>query len=337
MSFKNQLKIFSGVVIVVCACIFTMVYSASSLGIKTMATMDQYGIIEDKAEWNKILKETNYGEKVDTPEEASRLINRVNKHSTVTKITSNKDWDQIKTVYYPSKSNYEGLTIINIPSALDFNGDKYSNRYAQKLAELIDESTGNIVLNLSNNTGGYAEPMLLGVSELIPDGKIISEIDNQKKVYPVTLEKGRIKGGVPSRSRVISNLNSAEKAKKKLADKVAVVTNKNTASSAEYVLLALKNNPKVKIFGTQTAGYTSFNATELLSSNDYEEEWFMVYTVGYLKAAKPINGQSVFNNQKIEPDNSVKFSSTKDYKQDVVSPKENEELFGKIGEWFGGR
>lgn len=145
MSFKNQLKIFSGVVIVVCACIFTMVYSASSLGIKTMATMDCYGIIEDKAEWKKILRETNYGEKVDTPEEASRQINRVNKHSTVTKITSDKDWKKTDVINYPSISKYDGLTIINVPGAYTHKDEKYPTKYIKKLADLIDQTSGNIV------------------------------------------------------------------------------------------------------------------------------------------------------------------------------------------------
>lgn len=336
MSFKNQLKIFSGVVIVVCACIFTMVYSASSLGIKTMATMDCYGIIEDKAEWNKILRETNYGEKVDTPEEASSLINRVNKHSTVTKITSDKDWKKTDVINYPSISKYDGLTIINVPGAYTHKDEKYPTKYIKKLADLIDQTSGNIVLNLSNNPGGLSEPMILGASALIPDGTIFSEVDNHKERYPVVLRQGGLSGGFPN------TINSSLKVdykrnKKKLNTKVAVIANKYTGSAAEHLLLALKTNPNVKIFGLPSAGYTSVNSSELFSSEGSDDEWFMVYTVGYLKAAKPINGQSVFNNQKIEPDNSVKFSSTKDYKQDVVSPKENEELFGKIGEWFGGR
>lgn len=59
------------------------------------------------------------------------------------------------------------------------------------------------------------------------------------------LKNGKLFGGIPGTINEL-NLYKLSLHKKKLGKKVAVVINNNTASAAESLLLALKNNPNVK-------------------------------------------------------------------------------------------
>ena len=74
--------------------------------------------------------------------------------------------DNMETLKLPSISSMRDLTIINIPSVYS-NDDNFSIKYASKLTDLIEYTSGNIVLNLSNNYGGLKEPMIIGASSLI--------------------------------------------------------------------------------------------------------------------------------------------------------------------------
>ncbi|EIB6796056.1 peptidase S41, partial [Enterococcus faecalis] len=86
----------------------------------------------------------------------------------------------------------------------------------------------------------------------------------------------------------------------KKSKKVSVIISDRTASAAEVLTLALKNNPNVAVLGTPSAGYTSWNETVVLPNKDNPSNfWYMIYTAGYFETIK---NNEVFNNTKIIPD-----------------------------------
>ena len=173
-------------IISTCAIIFVSFFfflplkSIDSRSYEVLHTISQYGVISNKDEWRNILELTRYGRKVTNVDNLNTLVYGVNKHSSVKQISSDKDMDNMETLKLPSISKYEDLTIINIPSVYS-NDDNFSIKYASKLTDLIEYTSGNIVLNLSNNYGGLKEPMIIGASSLIPNGMLFSNINNKRK------------------------------------------------------------------------------------------------------------------------------------------------------------
>ena len=181
MSIKKYLLFY---IISTCAIIFVSLTffflplkSIDSRSYEVLHTISQYGVISNKDEWRNILELTRYGRKVTNVDNLNTLVYGVN-----------KDMDNMETLKLPSISKYEDLTIINIPSVYS-NDDNFSIKYASKLTDLIEYTSGNIVLNLSNNYGGLKEPMIIGASSLIPNGMLFSNINNKKEKYPVYLKK----------------------------------------------------------------------------------------------------------------------------------------------------
>ena len=119
---------------------------------------------------------------------------------------------------------------------------------------------------------------------------LFSNINNKKEKYPVYLKNGKLFGGIPGTINEL-NLYKLSLHKKKLGKKVAVVINNNTASAAESLLLALKNNPNVKVFGMPSVGYTSVNLGRFFTNQNSDNYWWFVYTVGYYETIKPIKGK----------------------------------------------
>ena len=132
--------------------------------------------------------------KVTNVDNLNTLVYGVNKHSSVKQISSDKDMDNMETLKLPSISNlsYQVFQSMRILQLLTFqvsiNDDNFSIKYASKLTDLIEYTSGNIVLNLSNNYGGLKEPMIIGASSLIPNGMLFSNINNKKEKYPVYLK-----------------------------------------------------------------------------------------------------------------------------------------------------
>lgn len=311
---------------------FLPLKSIDSRSYEALRTISKYGIITNKNEWRNILELTRYGKKVTNVDNLNTLIYGANKHSFIKKISSDKDVEDLETLKLPSISKHENLTIINIPSVYS-NDDNFSIKYASKLTYLIENISGNIVLNLSNNYGGLKEPMIIGASSLIPDGMIFNNINNKKEKYPVYLKNGKLFGGIPGTINEL-NLYKLSLPKKKLGKKVAIVINNNTASAAESLLLALKNNPNVKVFGMPSAGYTSVNLGRFLTNQNSDNYWWFVYTVGYYETIKPIKGQRLFNNQPVPPDYYVDLSMLDRNNQDITQFSNSKKLFKEIKSWI---
>ncbi|MGX7776732.1 S41 family peptidase [Streptococcus pluranimalium] len=107
-----------------------------------------------------------------------------------------------------------------------------------------------VIVDLSNNRGGNMAPMLIGITNLLPDGTLFTfeSRDNQKT--KVVLKNNSLK------DHTMIDIGTITK-KKNIP--VAIITNENTASSGELVALAFKGLKNVRYFGHATAGYTSVN------------------------------------------------------------------------------
>jgi len=119
-----------------------------------------------------------------------------------------------------------------------------------------------VIVDLSNNTGGDMNPIILGISSLLPNGKLFSSVDNTNETLNVSLKNDSISSNESLKVNKTSKLNKIP---------VAVIMNKITASSGEITALSFKGLSNVKFFGEKSTGYTSmnmvynlYNGTELL-------------------------------------------------------------------------
>ncbi|MFY1068132.1 S41 family peptidase [Enterococcus sp. AD013-P3] len=337
MRIKKYLSFISGIGIII-FCSLSLFWirpkSIDSRGYEIFSTLSQYEIINDQPTWKTISKLTSYGKKINNVDDWNGLLYSINKHSSLVKITSDEEFQTFENSNFPTISKYKNLTIINIPSAYSPDDKNFLEYYASTLAKLINHASGNIVLNLSNNHGGAREPMILGTSSLIPDGVLFNEIDNHRNRYPVLLKNAQLLGGIPGTINTLSTSWLPSQQGKILNQKVAVITNDKTSSAAESLILALRNNPNVRVFGLPSAGYTSVNMNRFFSNHNSKELWWLIYTVGYYEVNFPINGQCIFNNQPIPPDYKVDFSLLKDSDQDLLSSQGTDNLLETINNWF---
>ncbi len=294
-----------------------------------VSTISKYGLIEHQDAWQESLQESDYGRKPKDIKELNHLIQAANKHSSIMEFATIEELDRFDELNFPNVATYDDVTVINVPSFYSMHS-KYHVTYAKKLAELIENSSDHIILNLANNHGGLPNPMIIGASALIPDGLLYNEVDNQGNRYPLFLENGKLWGGIDESATRMQPLKKG----KKLDKKVAVITNELTASAAEALLLALKNNPNVKIFGTPTTGYTSVNSGRYISGPKSNLTWWLVYTSAYYELTQPLHGQVTFNNQKISPDSFVEFSTIHWSNQEIIDSPSRQKLFQEMNDWF---
>jgi C-terminal processing protease CtpA/Prc len=99
-------------------------------------------------------------------------------------------------------------------------------------------------------------PMIVGLSQLFPDGELFSFIYKNGASSSVILSNGSINaGGYPVKI-------SADG--KKLNVPIAIITGENTGSSGEMTLLCFRGLVNVQTFGQNTAGYATVNKSFFL-------------------------------------------------------------------------
>lgn len=146
----------------------------------------------------------------------------------------------------PEARNEEGILYLKVPA---FSGNaKAAGSYQENLNQALQkEDYQAVIVDLRDNTGGNMNPMLAGLSSLLPTDELFQfEYKNGTK-SPVT------------KSDILqqSGIGQTEQKKKDLP--VAVLINSQTGSSGEMTALAFKGLPQVKFFGRPTAGYTTGN------------------------------------------------------------------------------
>lgn len=118
--------------------------------------------------------------------------------------------------------------------------------------------------------------------------------------------------------------------KKTLNKKVSIIISEKTGSAAEALVLALKHNKNIKVFGTPSAGYTSWNISRELSRPDTDSIWVISYTIGYFEVnyGNSEKDKQIYNNKKIKPDIEVKIPIFNEINDELITKVDN--FFKKI-------
>lgn len=150
----------------------------------------------------------------------------------------------------PRVSCKDGIARIVLPA---FSGTSdeavtYALTVVEALRRMPD--VRGAVIDLRGNTGGDMGPMLAALSPLLPDGQPLS-FHVRGALLPVTLEGGTVTGGGTPMKLESFKLDGNLP--------IALLTDGQTASSAEAVLLCFRGLNNARTFGRPTAGYTTCN------------------------------------------------------------------------------
>ena len=165
------------------------------------------------------------------------------KHSKVFSTESEKEIEKTAPVV-----NYDdGVLRATVPSiGRHDDGQAYADTLAQGLTAHPEACAA--VVDLRGNGGGDMGPMYAGLSPLLPDGTALSFV-SRMGTTDVTIDGNSVTGGGTPTTTTGG----------KLSVPVAVITDADTASSAEATLLAFRGLDNVRTFGEPTAGYASAN------------------------------------------------------------------------------
>jgi len=255
---------------------------------EAIAYMSKNGIIQDKQKWQDVLSKTDHGKKIHNIKELDNSVFAGNKHSSA--MLSLKSYNHMT---YPTTTQYGQLTVINVPTFYSTDA-KTTRRYSQRLAHQISVHAHDrtLILNFANNLGGDPSAMIAGVSSLIPNGILFTEVSKTGTKYNFVKTDKTI---TDSRHHATTKLPAASHP---TASKIYLITNFQTVSAAEFTVIALKKNPKTTIIGYPTGGYTTTNRTIKLKHQDEVAN----ITDGTIISPTALHGQKHFNNDPIKPD-----------------------------------
>ncbi|EKD95936.1 MAG: hypothetical protein ACD_24C00254G0001, partial [uncultured bacterium] len=149
--------------------------------------------------------------------------------------------------YYMSKDEYEKYFFqkTNMPS-LEYKtiddktvyakisqfGVKIKAEFSEVINQITQNSTRNLIIDLRDNTGGIAGSEVYIADQFLDSGTIYIKLDRNGKKEPQ----------LATSDALLKNI------------KVVVLTNQNTASSAEVLIAALAENNKAIVVGEKTKG-----------------------------------------------------------------------------------
>ena len=124
--------------------------------------------------------------------------------------------------------------------------DKKAQSLNDSLCALLDKNVTGIVLDLRLNGGGAMFPMMLGLEQLLQEGKIGSFTNSEQWILK------------DNSFYLDTSLLTAILPKCQILNKdipVAVLIGPATGSSGEFLAIAFKGRNNTVFFGTETAGY----------------------------------------------------------------------------------
>ena len=217
--------------------------------------IEVYGIYADKPEFAQARKDAEVKVKdAKTVKDTYSVLNDVarvagGKHSSFRppedNISGTKDNTEL-----PKVTAADGIVTAKLPSLAGGPiGQEYADTAAKGLVDNMPNSCGAII-DVRDNDGGDMGPMLAGVSSLLPDGTVM-QFKNRYTTTDVKIDGSSVTGG---------GTNTTAASKGKFTNKpVAILTNKDTASSAEATVLSFRGLSNARTFGQPTAGFTSAN------------------------------------------------------------------------------
>lgn len=335
---KNQVKII--LCFIVLAFLFSHFPSTNSAitaiqddAVASVAYMSRHGIIEDKTAWQEVVDKTDGGRNITTIADLNAVMQVGNKHSSAAKRDAVIRHEQLPVAHCAGR-----LTVVDIPTFYTVSQTVYM-RYIVRLNQLVAHAQGNLVLNFSGNQGGIPTAMIFGLYALIPNGRLWTSVANTGKGRQVSLAKDGLQGGAASyRSTVVKRV--LEKVKKRLNKKVAIIMDNNSASAAEFTIMAVKKNPLTRIFGLPSAGYTTENSSVTYHSPIDDNSWLIIpwmvtRTDHTVRCINVVNARQThnFSNTPIMPD--VLFTQPINTgKADGHHAQISKALLNQIRQWF---
>jgi len=183
---------------------------------------------------------------------------RWNKNSNKVKSEIIKDAvKSTKKVYATLLSRNIGY--LRIPGNNDF-GAKKMDSIASNIVDEIDKINSNRIkgwiIDLRVNTGGNMYPMIAGISDLIGDneklGGFVTSDNHSDEQW--LLKSGNI---YVDSNQVLDRKKLKKPITKRLP--IAILISGYTASSGEMTAISLIGRKKTKLFGEESAGYTTTN------------------------------------------------------------------------------
>ena len=218
--------------------------------------MDRKGLYAEGEEWEAMKKEA-LSQNPETLEEAQAIINKAakvagGKHSYLLPADkaqarekrSNEEVSPTVTI------REDGICIIHLPA---FAGDDENClRYARTVLDSISDTVKGVCIDLRGNHGGNMYPMIAAVHRFLPDDILLK-----------FKMRRRFRSVMPINKEFVANLVGVE-IESRINCPVAILTDEETASSGEAVLLCFRGLDNVRVFGSPTAGYASANESIIL-------------------------------------------------------------------------
>lgn len=220
--------------------------------------MDRKGLYAEGEEWEAMKKEA-LSQNPETLEEAQAIINKAakvagGKHSYLLPADkaqarekrSNEEVSPTVTI------REDGICIIHLPA---FAGDDENClRYARTVLDSISDTVKGVCIDLRGNHGGNMYPMIASVHRFLPDD-----------IFLKFKMRRRFRSVMPINKEFVANLVGIE-IESRINCPVAILTDEETASSGEAVLLCFRGLDNVRVFGSPTAGYASANESIILDN-----------------------------------------------------------------------
>ena len=220
--------------------------------------MDRKGLYAEGEEWEAMKKEA-LSQEPETLEEAQAIINKAakvagGKHSYLLPADkaqarekrSNEEVSPTVTI------REDGICIIHLPA---FAGDDENClRYARTVLDSISDTVKGVCIDLRGNHGGNMYPMIAAVHRFLPDD-IFLKFKMRRRFWSV----------MPINKEFVANLVGVE-IESRINCPIAILTDEETASSGEAVLLCFRGLDNVRVFGSPTAGYASANESIILDN-----------------------------------------------------------------------
>lgn len=214
---------------------------------KAVAIMDKNALFANGQLWESAKKQA-LSSTPETMDEAYKIVREAlktagGKHSFLMERSTVQYNDTLQWRMPMIDMTEDGILVITIP---DFSGNEIQARqYAQTLLDGISPDVQRVILDLRGNTGGNMYPMIAGVNALLPDGIVLKFRRQNGRESNLTAE-------------YIANVQGVER-KATISPDIAILTDGDTASSGEALLICFRGLSNVRTFGSPTAGYASAN------------------------------------------------------------------------------
>lgn len=212
-----------------------------------IARMDKQGLFAEGPAWDSV-KAVSLAARPDSLAEAQKIVNAAlkvagGKHSFLLPAAqaldyATSDWEPA------SLQMLDSIAVIKLPS---FAGNEEAARnYFRPVLDNLPDGLRGAIIDLRGDTGGNMGPMIAAVHRFLPDDDIL-RFRGRDHSYPIT------------RDGICRNYGF--KPGERIDCPVAILTDGETASSGEIVLICFRGLERTRTFGAPTAGYTSGNVT----------------------------------------------------------------------------